>query len=584
MMAWGVSALFNMAGLQLSGLASNFDWKSLVDQLSELERAPVTRLETEKRSNTLRSSALSDLGTKLEALRTASSALSGVGVFSARKTSSSASSGAWTSSAEVGSAIGSYEINVTQLAKPARRLGQGDIAGPMHNSSDVSSLTMATLRTGAAVTGGIFSINGQRVTISTADSLQDVFDAISNATGGDVVGSYDPLTDKVTLASASNSTITLGAANDTSNFLRVMKLANNGSDEISSSATLGTLKLNATLGSSGLRGSITNVDAQGAGTFKINGVEIAFNATRDSLSTIMKRINASDAGVNAAYDSVNDRVVLTSNLAGDTGLSLSETGSGLLNALGLTSGATVERGADTVFTINNGDPLTNAGTVLDEAAHGITGLNVNATSLGTQTITVEADTTGMRSKIDAFISAYNAVQTFIDDKTKITSSDGKVSAALLSNNREVQEWSRELREAAFGAASGVSGTLKRLDDLGIGFTGVSGQLAVRDESKLTTALRDRPTEVESLFQTGTTGFAAKFETILGRIITSNSAQQTRFTKTNSSIDRQISDLERRLTQKREMLTDTFIRMEEAQAKLNQQSSALTRAFSSSSSS
>ena len=41
-----------MASMQLSGLASGLDWKSLVDQLMDLERAPINRIEREKTVNT----------------------------------------------------------------------------------------------------------------------------------------------------------------------------------------------------------------------------------------------------------------------------------------------------------------------------------------------------------------------------------------------------------------------------------------------------------------------------------------------------------------------------------------------------
>lgn len=581
MKVWGTLAPNPMAGLQLSGLASGFDWKSLVDQLMELERAPITRIETEQRTNTLRTTALSELGTKLTSLKTATAALKDVGVFSGRKASSS---GSWTAATAAGGATGTYKIAVSQLATAARLDGKADIAGALHSSTDVSGLTLATLRTGTAVTAGTFSVNGRKVDVLLTDSLEDVFAKIATATGDDVTAGYDPLTDKVTLTSASDTPIVLGAANDTSNFLRVFKLGHNGTDTVTSSGALGALKTTATLAQSGLRGAITNVDENGAGSFTLNGVAIGFNVNTDTLSGVIKRINAAGTGVTAGYDALNDRVVLTNNQTGDLGLTLSETGTGLLAALGLKTGATAVAGQNAIFSINDGPALTNPGNDLDAAAHGIAGLSLSVSSEDTQTITVAADTAGMRAKIDAFVSAYNSVQSFIDEKTKVTSANGKVTAAVLSTNREVQEWARELRSLAFDPVSGVGGAITRLEQLGLGFSGTSTTLAVRDEAKLTAALRDQPGDVESFFQTGTTGFAAKFDSIIARLTTSNDAQQARLTKSNSDLSRQIADIERRLVQQRELLTNSFIQMEEAQAKIQQQSSALTNAFSSTSSS
>jgi len=564
-----------MAGLQLSGLASGFDWKSLVDQLMDLERAPIARIEAEQRTNTQRATALSDLGTRLTTLRNAAAALRDPGVFSSRK---AASTGNWTSSSAAGGATGAYKVTVSQLATTARLNGAADIASGLHDAADVSGLTLATLRTGTAVTAGSFSVNGQKINVLLTDSLADVFDRIATATGGDVTASYDPATDRISLASASETPISLGAANDTSNFLRAMKLGQNGTDTVSSSGPLGALKVNASLAQSGLRGALTNVDESGNGSLTLNGVEIAYNVQTDSLTGLLKRINGAGAGVTAAYDALNDRVVQTNNQTGDLGLSASEGAPGLLAALGLAGGSALERGQNAVFSVNDGPSLTSPGNQLDAAAHGIAGFTLNATSEGTQTVTVSADTDGMRAKLDAFLTAYNQVQQFIDDRTRVTSANGKVTAAVLSSNREVQDWARELRSLAFGSVSGVSGTISRLEQMGIGFNGTSGNLTVRDDARLAAALRDNPGDVESFFQTPTQGFAARFDAVLGRLVTSGEGQQARLTKSNNDLTRQIGDLERRLVQQRELLTGSFIKMEEAQQRISQQGSALTNAF------
>lgn len=576
-MVWGTLALSLMAGLQLSGLASGFDWKSLVDQLMTVERAPISRLEREQVTNSSRTKALSDLGLKITALQTSAAALKDETIFNGRLAKSTTADSTWSVSSAAGSAPGSYRIAVSQLATASRLAGTPDIGQSLHSSSNVSGLTLANLATGTAPTAGTFTINGQKVTVALTDSLQGVFDAIATATAGDVTAAYDEVADKITLTSATNSTITLGAANDTSNLLRALKLGNNGTGTVASSGTLGAIKTTAKLDAAGLRTAVTNVDGNGAGTFSINGVSIAFDLDGDTLSGVLRRINQAGAGVTASYDAVNDRVQLVNNSTGDLGITVSETGNGLLKALGLTTG-TLTRGTNAAFTVDNGDTLTATGNTLDASAHGIAGLSVTVDSETTQTVAVSPDTTTMRGKIDAFIEAFNAVQTFIDEKSKVTSANGKVTTSVLSNNREVQDWARELRSLAFSAVSGLSGTISRLENLGIDFDGTSGKLSVEDSTKLTAALADRPEDVEAFFQTSTTGFVAKLTTALDRMETSNDDQQERITKNNSDIDRQISDLERRLEQQRELLTSSFIKMEEAQARIQQQGSALTNAF------
>lgn len=554
-----------------------------MEQLIDLERAPITRIQREQTVNTQRSSALKDLNTKLSSLQTAAQTLKDASLFSSRTVSSATAGSTWSLSASAGAALGTHTINVTQLATKASRQGAADITAGLNPTADVSALTLATMRTASVPTAGVFTVNGARVTIATTDTLKNVFDAISTATAGDVTGAYDPVTDKITLTKGTAGEIVLGAANDTSNLLAVLKLANNGTGAITSSGTLGAASTGNPLTSAGLRTAITAVDGSGNGSFTLNGTSISYNVNTDSLNTVLKRINAAGAGVTATYDAVADRVSLVNNVTGDLGMTLSESAGGLLGALGLTSGHTTVRGVNATFTVDGGGPIVSSSNTLSVSAHGITGLSVTVDSLTSQSITVGADTTKMREKIDAFVTAYNAVGLFIDEKTKIATSNGKVAAAVLSTNREVQTWQRDLRNLAFDAIPGLSGTIDRLDDLGIGLNR-DGQLSIADTAKLDAALANVPTDVETFFTTATTGFAAQFDTLLDTMIGSSEDSQERYTATNTALDRQIADLERRLEQQRALLTSSFIAMESAQSQIQQQSAALTNAFGSNSSS
>lgn len=567
-----------MAGLQLSGLASNFDWKSLVDQLVALERAPISRIQAEQQKNDARAGALATLSGKVTALSAAVSALNEPTAFGSRSVTSSAVSGAWAASSSPGGAVGTNDLAVTQLASFARLVGASDLGRPLSASEDVSGLTLATLRGATAITAGTFSVNGHQVTISTSDSLQDVFAAVETATSGDVVAAYDPASDRITLSSVSSTPISLGAANDSSNLLRVLKLANTGGAVISSGSSIAALSTTSALVSAGLAAAITNVDASGNGSFQINGVSIAYNVNSDSIGSVIRSINGSGAGVSAAYDAANDRVVLTNNRPGDLGVSVSESGAGLLSALGLTNGATLQRGGDALFSVNGGAVRRASGNTLDEGDHGIAGLSVTLSSTGTQTLTVDNDTSAMRRKIDAFVSAYNSVQAYIDDQTKTTSANGKVTAGVLSATREVQEWARDLRQLVFGPVAGLSQSITRLDGLGLGFSGLDGNLKVLDEAKLTKALADRPGEVEAFFQHSSSGLAVKLGDLLERVSGASVSSQKRLSGANTDLDRQIADLERRIAQQKQVLTDSFVAMESAQARIQQQGTAITNAF------
>lgn len=562
------------SSLQVAGLASNFDWKSFTDQIMDLERAPANRLESEKAANVTKVNLLSTLGTRIEALQDAVEAISAASLFGKRTATSGAATGAWGATAATDTAVGSYKISVSQLATTARLQGANDVGKKLATSSDVSGLTLANLPIGQAVTAGTFTVNGAQVTVALTDSLEDVFDAIATATGGDVTADYDTATDKITLTST-NGDVMLGAANDTSNFLRALKLGNNGTDTVTSSGKLGTVKTAATLAGANLGTAITAVNGSGDGSFTINGTAIDYNVNTDTLTAVLKRINDSDAGVSATYDAVNDRVVLANETTGDLGISVSESAGGLLGALGLTAGTTFTRGQNAEFTLNGGDTLSSASNDLDVSAHGIAGLTVTVDAEEEQTITVAADASAMRSKLESFVSKFNDVQSFIETYTKVsTDSKGKVTAAALSGNREIQDWARSLRTLAFAAVGGLSGGISRLNDLGIDFKAATNELEIEDDAALDDALETSTAAVAEFFTTAGTGFAAKLEAFAEKIGEQNSEQQTRINKSNTGIDEQVAAIDRRLAQQRALLESAFIAMETAQSKIKQQQTAL----------
>ncbi len=583
--------LFTMPSFQLAGLASGFDWRTFIDQIISTQRTPITRLQTEKNLNNTKLGTLGTMGTRIAELQTSVKSLSAEGVFSLRKASSTTANSAWSLSASAGSPVGSYAIAVTNLATTAARRGAGDIGRGINATNDVSALTIATLPTSSAVTAGNFTVNGAQISVATTDTLQDVFTRISTATGGAVTAAYDSGTDKISLTpTVLSDTITLGAANDTSNFLSVMRLANSGAGALSSATPLGTASLTSTLANARLRNAITAVDGSGNGSFSINGATVNYNVNTDSLSTVLSRINGSAAGVTATFDSSNDRVILTNKTTGNIGLTVNETAGGLLGALGLTSGSTFVSGENAEFKVNGGATLSSTSNTLTSASHGISGLAVTVATESTETIAITSDTSSMRTKIEDFITKFNSVQTYIDEQTKITSANNRVSTSLLSNNREVQSWAQSLRSNAFSAVSGLSGTIKQLENLGIDFTAGTSQLAIKDSAKLDTALSNSLTDVESFFKTASTGFAARMDAYITNIVGSTgtgstgylATQKNTLTNGNTSIDTQIANLERQLASERSRMETSFIAMEQAQARITQMQQQLTQAFSGSS--
>ena len=314
--------------LSVSGLASGFDWKALVEQLTQVERIPEQRLQSDQAKIQQRNNAYSAIKDQMNALNTRVQALKEPAFYDGRL-STVGDSTILTASAGTGAAIGNYTFNITHLGTAATLQGATGINKPLNATNNVSALNIKTANFASPVSAGTFSVNGQQVTVftetdvskgQTADTLQTIFDKISTATGGTVTASYDSAADKITLSSA--GPITLGSAADTSNFLNVAKL-NTGPGPVSSIARLGSIVPSSNLSSANFSTIVTDGGA-GAGEFKINGISIKYSATADSVNAVLQRINDSGAGVTASYDSINRTFQLTNKVTGNIGVAVQD--------------------------------------------------------------------------------------------------------------------------------------------------------------------------------------------------------------------------------------------------------------------
>jgi flagellar hook-associated protein 2 len=575
-----------MAGIQLTGLYSGLNWQNLISEIIQADSAPVTALQATETTNEAKINAMNSLSTDMTSLETAAQGLAdfGTNVFDGRTASMTDSTSTWTPSAGASTPTGAYAIDVSVLATESQLNGAAGISGPLSSSSNVSSLTVANMDTATPVTAGTFTVNGQQVTVALTDSLQDVFTAISTATGGNVTAAYNPSTDKVTLTSASGPVV-LGAANDTSNFLQAMKLTNNGSSStVTSTAALGSVNLSNPLASAGLKTALTGLDSSSNGSFTINGVSISYNENTSTLQDVIGSINSSGAGVTASYDAQTDSMTLVNNVTGDLGISTADTSGNLLASLGLTTAATLQHGTNAQFTVNGGPLRTSTTNQLTSTALGVAGLSVNVDSEDTQTVQVGADTTSMTNAIQSFISAYNQLTSDISTDTQITSTSGSVTTSILSGNYDVSSWGEDLRSLVFNSLPGVSGDINSLDQIGIGFSGTANTLSITDSNALQSALANDPQGVAAFFQSGSSGMVSTLSTALNSYIADDTNQQNDLKNTDSQISDQISNLQQQLAEEQQTLTTEFTAMEDAFQAAQAETATLSGSSGSSSSS
>ena len=569
-------------GLALSGLASGFDWKSIVDQLIEVSRAPQNRMRTEKSQLSAKNTALNDIKGLVSSFKSSLTSLNSAEGFQKKSAAFASSTTTWSATADTDAPSGTYEFNFVSKATASKLTGAGGIATQL-----TAGTTLSTLPVGRTITGGTFTVDGAQVTIATSDTLDDVMAAITAQTGGSVTASYNSLTDRIDLVKGAGS-ISLGASNDTSNFLQAMRLSS-GTSPVASSATLSSPKLSGSIDSANLSGW---AGSSVQDSITINGTSIDYNSATDSLQSLMNKINSSAAGVTATYDVSAGKFLLTNKNTGNVGITVTDGmgAGGLAAAMGLTTG-TLTSGADAVFTVNGGGNITSRSNTLDESAHGITGLSVTANSIGTETVTVSGDAASTKAALNTFIEKYNAVQNAIDKYTKVTVDGTKVTSAVLSGSRELASISRELRRMLYStgkdqSGAELTGTVKRLSDLGVNFAGIENTISITNSALLDTRLASNTDDLVDYFTTDTEGLVDRLDAMMDRLVNDSSTtpgtfkvQADSISSQNKSLDKQIAEFERRLDSQRSLLESSFIAMERAQSSFQQQSSYLAKTFS-----
>ena len=569
--------------LGLSGLASGFDWRTLVNQLADVERTPQKRLRTEQSALFNRNNAFGSIKTQLAILKNRTDNLSSNDVLQARKATVSDST-ILSATASAGASSGTYAFNVTQLATASKTVGTSGIGDNLYPTNNVTSGTLASKGFNPPISAGTITVDGKQITIDpTVDTLKDVFDRIDAATTSNIKGSYSASTDTITLKrlGGGGATLVVGSATDTSNFLSVARLSNNGTNELVSASSLGSITPASVLSSANFQTAVSDGGA-GAGEFKINGVSIAFNASSDSVQNLMDRINVSAAGVNISYDRVNDQFSLTNKVTGNLGVALEDVTGNFLAAAGLASGSTFTAGNDALYTINGGSVLSSHSNTLNEETTGIEGLSIALLKTGTSTISLASDSSAIKGAIKSFIEDYNRAQSTIDSLTSSsTDSVGKVTRSTLAGDSDANEIASKLRAIAFNQATGLTGTLNSLAKIGIDTTGTTDQLTLENEAALDDAIANNLSGLKTLFNDPDKGIATKLKAYLEKTIGEDGsliARQDALTKQSSEIDLQVTDLEKRVQANRLRLIDGFVRMETAQQSINQQLKFLQQRF------
>jgi flagellar hook-associated protein 2 len=480
--------------ITFDGLASGLNTKDIISKLLQLEQQPITRLNQRKQDIQKQRDAWKDLGTRLQNLASALGTLTQRGTIVGFAVRPSDGNAPFTVSARPGAVAGTYSIQIQQLAT-ATTLRSGSALG-----ADIDpAAPLADVNFRSSITAGTFTINGVAITVDpTSDTLNDVIARI-NASGAGVTASLVTVDGRTRLALTADTPggpLQVGMIGDSSNFLSVTSLA--GAPR-SGDTVVGTRSLTAVKTTVPLSQAMLATPVSGSGTLTINGVAIAYDTATDSLSTILNRINASNAGVTASYDSTSDRIVLTAKTTGSLAITVSDTGN-LATALGLTSGQ-LQLGQNAVYSLDGGTTWQySTSNTISDAIPGVT-VTLTRTTTSPYTFTVEPDSESAIAAVRKFVDQFNSVLSFIADKTAYDATTK--TAGTLMGDSAVRTVESTLRRLVTSPAINAGGRYRTLADIGISFgavgsvVGTTNQLQV-DENKLRAALRENPDAVFEL--------------------------------------------------------------------------------------
>jgi flagellar hook-associated protein 2 len=558
------------------------NWTSIVQELGNAERSPEIQWQNQKTAIAAQTAAYTTVQTDLQTLQTDAQTLLDPSFFNSVAATSSSPSVA-SANAASSTPVGNFSFNISQLATAAQVNGAAGVSQKLAPDGIPADVTIGTAGFATAVTDGTFTVNGKQVSISSSDSLQQVFDDIATATGNAVTGSYDPTKDEIKLTSSSG--ITLGSATDTSNFLQVAQLYNNNggtsnnTGTITSTSALGHAKLSATLANAGLNTTVSD-GGSGNGAFTINGVTVNYNATTNSLQDVLNNINASGAGVTASYDPVNNRFVLANNTTGDMGIALQDVTGNLLAATGL-SGGTLNNGKNLLYTLNGGSQqLVSQSNTIASSSSGIQGLTVSALTTGTTTVNVATDTATMSTAIQKFVTDYNSIQSYITSQQAVTTAaDGTVTPGTLTGDTNTNSIVTSLRSMLSSVGS-TSGGVSQLSDLGFQSNGHDNTIALSTPGTLSTMLNNNLSGVKALFSNTTSGLGVQMNTFINATIGSGgtlSTRQANLSQQSTDITTQISNLETKIANDTNQWNAEFTAMETAQSQTNQELTYLSQA-------
>ncbi|MFZ6658627.1 flagellar filament capping protein FliD [Undibacterium sp. TJN19] len=317
-------------------------------------------------------------------------------------------------------------------------------------------------------------------------------------------------------ASSGDSTIAFATANSSATAgsynVAVTKLAQaqglSSAGQVNSTDAIGTgTETTISFEFGTITGTATNGVYPGGTTFQQDPNQtvgtVKINSTNNSLQGIRDAINSANIGVSASI--VGDgsatpyHLVLNSSKTGAAS-SIKITSSGedaavtslLANDPAGTQHFTEVSTAQNASLTVNGIAISSASNTVLGA---IQGVSLTVSKVGTTSISVSPNTTGIQAGVTSFVKAYNDLNSTIKSLTAYDATTNK--AGLLLGDSTTQSIQNQIRKTLSSSVNGLGGGLTTLSQIGVSFQ-KDGSIAL-DASKLSSALATKFSDVGGLF-------------------------------------------------------------------------------------
>jgi flagellar hook-associated protein 2 len=499
------------------GVASGIDYNAIIQKYTAETLQQEQPLKSQVTNINAQNSAILKIKNLIGSVQDSLTTLSNPAIFGAYKaTPSNTASGSTAATLKQipgqTALAGTTTINAQTAATATTIANNSGTANGTINAT-VALDTAGTSITASNGTGssGSVTINGIQVNYDvTTQSLTTILNNIRTQTG---VNYTINANGTVTLGGGGGTAVsTLGSGADSGNLLSVLKLdtAQISGGIVTSSSNIGGINSTVTLNQDSNAGFATAVTS---GTFTINGVQFTVNASSDSLSDVINRINASSAGVVAQYNSATSSITLTATTPGPQSILLGKASdtSNFLTATGLNvAGATTIAGtqASVSYTDNTGPHTAYSSTNnFTDIVPGftLTVTNSSPTTLPAgstfYTVSVASDPTQAEAAIKTFITAYNAAISELNKDTTAptvttgSSTTGAQTATssgggVLYGNFQVSNLRDQLVQLVSGIVPNGSTSYNSLASVGLVLNTASQSVGTKSDSSDSTDSTD----------------------------------------------------------------------------------------------